>query len=181
MDGGEQDDVAPPHWGALVQRIRNGDRSAEDAFVAFFEDRLRCILLTRVGAVETARDLAQDTIVRALRGLRAGELHEPATLPLYLHEIALALIAEHGRTEDRIAVLASAIEDGFSAAEHRRSRAALDRLTASDREILWMALVDGFDAAVIAARLGMSEDAVCERKKSALRRIRESLRRRDRS
>jgi RNA polymerase sigma factor (sigma-70 family) len=164
-------------WEPLVQRVAAGDQVAEDALVAVFEDRLRCILVTRLGCVETARELTQDVIVRALRGLRAGEVREPAALPAYLHEIVLGVIAEHGRADESMSFPRAT---SLSAAEERVVRDTLAQLPALDREILSMAIVDGCVLSAIAARLGISPEKARERKRSALRRVRDALRRRAR-
>jgi DNA-directed RNA polymerase specialized sigma24 family protein len=52
------------------------------------------------------------------------------------------------------------------------------RLDGPDREILRLFLVDGAEPSAIGARLGLSAEAVRQRKCRAIRRVREEVRRR---
>ena len=67
----------------LVARARNGDQQAISAIVQRYEFRLISYLAHMIGDNETARDLAQETFVAALRALPGWKPpREPSTDPL---------------------------------------------------------------------------------------------------
>ena len=172
-----------PEWGVLAERIRARDRGAEEEFVKIFQPRLRCILLARTRCVDTARELTQDVIVHALRSLRNGQLRDTKALPGFLHGVARNVLAEHRRSAGRNShvSLQDAGDVPQPATDHededrvRRIRAALALLSPSELEILSLFLIEGAQPSLIAVRLGLSPEAVRQRKSRAIRRIREEV------
>ncbi|HEV7571541.1 MAG TPA: sigma-70 family RNA polymerase sigma factor [Thermoanaerobaculia bacterium] len=55
-----------------VRRLRDGDRSTEEHFVAYFTPILRIKLRGRLPSPEAAEDARQETYLRVLKKLRAG-------------------------------------------------------------------------------------------------------------
>ena len=53
-----------------VERLREGDPSTEQHFVAYFDQILRIKLRARMLALETIDDLRQETYIRVIAALR---------------------------------------------------------------------------------------------------------------
>lgn len=70
----------------LAIRCQLGERDAFDALIARWHEPLWRYLRTSCGSNDTARDLAQDTWLRVLRGI--GALRDPARLRPWLFGIA---------------------------------------------------------------------------------------------
>jgi RNA polymerase sigma-70 factor (ECF subfamily) len=149
----------------LVARIRAGDDDAFETLVGQYQAPLFRYLRGFVGDAEHARDLVQDTFLRAFRSL--GSLEDPALLRSWLYRIAhnLACSALRRRrlvswlpllptqrgghpSPDRGAIEAAQVEE------------ALSRIPAEQRAPLLLHLVAGFSYAEIAALLGVTEGAV---------------------
>ena len=173
----------PEDWNDLVDRIRAGDRSAEEALVTVFQSRVHCLLLARTRNVETTRELTQEVILHALHAVRNGKVRRSESLPAYIHGIARHLLAGHrrsvGRTgseplpnEDhpRLAATPQGYDDRLD-----RVREGLRCLSHADREILLMILVDGLSVGAIASRLNLSAEVVRQRKSRAIKRIRDHV------
>ena len=176
-------EVPRSEWDGLAERIRAGDRRAEAEFVNVFQPRLRCILLARTRCVDTARELTQDVIVHALRALRGGQLRDMNALPPFLHGIARNVLAEHWRSTRRnpnvslqdAADVPQPETDPGDEERATRVRESLALLSTADREILLLYLVEGSQPSQIAARLGLSSEAVRQRKCRAIKRIRDEM------
>src|ERR1700676_1870340 len=61
-----------------VERLREGDPSTEQHFVAYFDQLLRIKLRARMFASETAEDLRQETYISVLITLRKDGVRQPA-------------------------------------------------------------------------------------------------------
>jgi len=85
----------------LVARIEAGEQEAEAEFVQRYTNGLKLILLKRTRNVHLTNDLVQETLVVALRRLRAGELNNPDSLAAFIRQIAINLSINHYRKEKR--------------------------------------------------------------------------------
>jgi RNA polymerase sigma-70 factor (ECF subfamily) len=149
----------------LVARIRSGDEAAFEALVLRYQAPLFSYLRGFVGDVEQARDLVQDTFLRAYRSF--GSLDDPALLRSWLYRIAhnqacsllrrRRLISWLPLTYDRHSNDAA---PDRSAIETIRVAEALERLPIDQRAPLLLHLVAGFAYAEVAAMLQISEGAV---------------------
>jgi RNA polymerase sigma-70 factor (ECF subfamily) len=149
----------------LVARIRAGDDDAFEALVGQYQAPLFRYLRGFVGDTEHARDLVQETFLRAYKSL--GSLEDPSLLRSWLYRIAhnqacsalrrrrlvswLRLLPTH-RTEesapDRSAIEAARIEE------------ALGRIPRDQRAPLLLHLVAGFSYSEIAGLLNITEGTV---------------------
>ena len=59
-----------------VERLRDGDPSTEDHFVAYFEQLLRIKLRARTLTSDKVEDLRQETFIRVIAALRAPGPYE---------------------------------------------------------------------------------------------------------
>ena len=85
----------------LVARIEAGDGRAETDLVQQYARGIKLMLLKRTGDPHLANDLAQDTIIVALKRLRAGELKKPESLAAFIRQIAVNISIDHFRKEKR--------------------------------------------------------------------------------
>ena len=184
--------VLPAHddQTGLADRIRLGDRNAEDALASAFHDRIRLMALARTRDRELALDIAQETMAEVLVALRQGRLREQEKLAAFVYGIARNRISDHYRTvgrrpreeplDDEPAVDVS--NDPLEQAERNAQvRGALGTLPAMDRRILLMTLVQGMKPGAIARRLSLSDDVVRARKSRAIRKVKDYVDRLSRS
>lgn len=94
-------DVAPATATELVERIRDGDPSAEARLVERHSHGLRYLLLHLTGDPVLADDLHQDTFRIVLEKVRAGDLREPEKLAGFLRGTARHLVTGAFRQSSR--------------------------------------------------------------------------------
>ena len=177
--------VAPSGLAGLAERIRSGDAAADEELVRRFHERVFVMALARTRDRETARDVAQETMLAVLTSVREGRIHEPEKLAGYVCGTARNLVLEHLRARrnraDPLLVdppSAVDVEEELEESERRTLvRRVLRALGASDRLVLLLTLVDGLTPAQAGARMGIRPDAVRQRKLRALRRARAMLER----
>ncbi len=167
----------------LAERIFAGDRNAEAELADLYGPRVFAILCARTQDREASRDLLHDALIGILKALRQGELRDAEKLPAFVAAVARNIAHTHlrGRTRARLsqpieeAQLASPSHGvAFEAAEREAQvRQALLQLDKTDREILLRILADGQKLAAIARSLGMSQEAVRQRKSRALKKVTE--------
>lgn len=166
----------------LVVRILAGDRQAETELVQFFGPRVFAILCARTHDREASRDLLHDAIIGILKVLREGGIREPEKLPAFVASVARNIANTHLRGQAR-ARLSEPLEDDLAApaggdlaeAAERQAqvRKGLLQLDPADREILTRILAGGQKLTLIAQRMGMSPEAVRQRKSRALKKMAE--------
>jgi RNA polymerase sigma factor (sigma-70 family) len=173
----------------LADRIRDGDRAAEDEFVARYYGRVLVMCQVRLGDPEIALDLAQEAIIGALRGVREGRLNAHEHLAAYLLGTARNLINNHFRSDKKVVELKDdvastrPISDEIAVRNEQLAivHAVLEKLEPLDQSILRMTLVEGLKPGEIADRLGMKSELVRKRKSRAVRKAREIARNRSRN
>lgn len=165
---------------ALVERIRAGDRSAENELVTNYQRGVFAIAAARTRDREAARDLTQDVFIAVLKVLREGQLRESNKLAAFIQGTARNVINNFLRTRarrsecelDRIEIMGvDPIEELESAERQRLVRLEVQSFSNTDQQILLLSLVDGHSLADIAQRLHMSHDAVRARKSRMVRKI----------
>jgi RNA polymerase sigma-70 factor (ECF subfamily) len=165
---------------SLVGRIRNGDEQAEAHLVELFSRSVQVMVRGRAGRRLDADDLTQDVLMAAITAVRRGQLRDIDRLGAFVAGIARNVINDRlRRTQGAFEPLAghekAAIGD-LREEVARRDRVAalrrgLEQLSAEDRRILMLTLIDGLRAAEIAAQMGVTEDVVRARKSRALKRL----------
>ncbi len=95
----------PGDAGALVRRIRAGDRRAEEELVARYGLGLEVVLAQLTRDPSLAEDIRQETLALVLTKLRGGELREPEALPGFLRSVARNLLIADRRKEARYSSL----------------------------------------------------------------------------
>jgi RNA polymerase sigma-70 factor (ECF subfamily) len=177
---------------ALLDAARGGDRAALEAFVERHQARVLRFGLKMCRDAEDARDVAQETLLAAARGIaRFRNASSPST---WLYTIARSFcIKKRRRSRFAPAALVSLDAEGRKAAadvpdlrrdpeqelDDRRLAAALDAaISALDpkyREILVLRDVEGMAATEVAEVTGLRVEAVKSRLHRARLRVRERL------
>jgi RNA polymerase sigma-70 factor (ECF subfamily) len=177
---------------ALLEAARGGDRAALETFIERHQARVLHFGLKMCRDSEDARDVAQDTLLAAARGIASfREASSPST---WLYTIARSFcIKKRRRGRFAPAAVVSLDGEGQEAAadvpdprrgpdqdfENRRLAAALDAaISALDpkyREILILRDVEGLAAPEVAEVTGLGVEAVKSRLHRARLQVRERL------
>jgi len=91
--------TTPDDDSALVERFRAGDEAAFDALVRRNQDRVYGLLVRMLGSREDALEVAQDTFVRAYRGMDG--FRAEARFSTWVYGIALNLARNRLRDRSR--------------------------------------------------------------------------------
>ena len=170
---------------SLVGRIRAGDEDAETRLVELFARPVRAMVSVRAGRKLDAEDLTQEVLMAAITALRRGQLRDVDRLGAFVAGIARNVINNRLRSAQAAPLEPLGNHEHAHVADlrdemARRERAAvarhaLDDLSADDRRILVLTLLDGWRSSQVAARLGVTEEVVRARKSRALRRLKGRL------
>jgi RNA polymerase sigma-70 factor, ECF subfamily len=153
----------------LEAAVRAADNTAsmdEESFQAFYENTARALwsYLSRVsGDAALADDLLQDSYYHFLRAGRQGmsEAHGKN----YLFRIATNLMRDHwrrGRTAGRLVLKPTRAPADTAERVQVQSDvwAALKKLKPRERELLWLAYVEGFSHKQIAEAIGLKAESI---------------------
>jgi len=191
---------APPAWlpltpeqqALLAERVRQGDKSAEEELVWRFERPILALLIARTRDAESSRDLTQEVLLASLLALRQGRLREPDRLAAFVASTARNLAFKHLRSRRRAPLQLEETAEApsprptpdawFEAAERTDLVAdALQSLDEPERAVLELTWRENLSPRQIARTLGLSSDVVRTRKSRALRKVIEWVRLRTRS
>ncbi len=128
---------------ALMLEFQGGSRAAFEELFARYHKPLYGFFARRLNNPERAEDLAQETFLAVIR---AASRYEPrALVRTYLYGIALKLLAAEQRRVFRNSAWSSALGLGTTEPNTDRTpdralwvRQAMERLDASDREVLML-------------------------------------------
>jgi RNA polymerase sigma-70 factor (ECF subfamily) len=84
-----------------VERLREGDPSTEQHFVAYFDQLLRIKLRARMLASETVDDLRQETYIRVLVTLRKDGIRQPERFGAFVNSTCNYVLQEFYRASSR--------------------------------------------------------------------------------
>jgi RNA polymerase sigma-70 factor (ECF subfamily) len=174
------DALSPEQQSSLVARLLAGDDGAEAELVTMFHGRLRTMFSARVHDRDMAQDLAQEALLAAITGLRAGSLRDPERLAAFVYGIGRNLANNYLRRRQsgtEVPLDPDSLVDNASAeALHEQERLqlaqrALAVLDSTDRHIILLTLVEGLKPGEIASRLKLGAEAVRARKSRALKKV----------
>lgn len=169
---------------ALVERVAGGDRTAEEEIASYFGPRVLVMLLTRTGNREAARDLAQDVLLSVVQSLRADRVRKAESLSSFVYGTARNLLHNHFRSTKagaREVPLTpdhdpSTPGDAFEPAERTvLVEQLLSQVGPKDREILVRTLIEGEDPTDFAEAMGLSPEAIRQRKSRSIRKIMKAI------
>src|SRR3989440_8203559 len=133
---------------AYVERLREGDPSTEQHFVAYFEQLLRIKLRSRRIPPDKVEDLRQETFIRVIAAVRKdGGVRQPERFGAFVNSICNNVLLEYYRScaksqpmedahmdiPDKILDLDGMLVSKQSAEQVRR---ALDGMPKRDRDLL---------------------------------------------
>lgn len=168
---------------ALVRRIWEGDRSAEDELVKHYLPSLRHILRNHYSDPELVQDIVQDTFIAVIQNLRGGKLKKPETLAGYIRSIALNRANDFLRKEARststdpqVFETMSSVDDLFDNLQQydlaSLARKAIDALPeARDRKLLLMFYYYDVDKSALCEQFDITQAHFDRVKYRALRRL----------
>ena len=148
---------------ALVERARRGDASAHRALYDTHVEQIYRLAFRLTGAEHLARDVTQDTFVRAFNSLDG--FRGDSAFGTWLHSIAVSLslneIRRHKRERTRSAPLEDATMLAASAPRsdpvlRERLKEAVNDLPEGCRTVFMMHDADGYTHEEIAAALGVA-------------------------
>jgi RNA polymerase sigma factor (sigma-70 family) len=166
----------------VAEGILAGSPDLEREFGERFLPRLQAFFRARVSNPDLREELTQETLVAALLALRAGKLREPSAIDAFVAGIARNQLAEALRlkAKDPTAAASEEIErasiaSGLEPELRLTVQNELHDLAAIDQRILWLILIEGFRPSEVASQVGLTEEAVRQRKSRTLRRLHEKL------
>jgi RNA polymerase sigma factor (sigma-70 family) len=176
----------------LVERIRLGDKGAEQELFLKYQLGVRQIMLRVTGSRLAAEDLGQEALIIALRRLRAATLEDPSKLTAFVAQTARNLaIAEkrkerRRRTETGASDMEKVADAGVNQdagahteASARAVRQLLGELRSGrDRQLLIRHYLNDEDTDVICRDLGIARSAFNVALCRARQRFREILEKR---
>ena len=173
------------HLASLVGRVAAGDPQAESELVEHFAPRVRAMALIRTRDRDLAKDLTQETLLAVLQAFRKGQVRAPDRVAGFVCGVARNVINNHKRRrlkhpetsldEEATVIAAPEREDHDGQARRQLMAKALAALSAADRQVLLLTLVEGLKPGQIAQKLGVSADVARTRKSRALKRILEVI------
>ena len=170
--------MSDPRVTELVRRAVNGDLNAYGEVVDRFRDAVLGLCYHRCGNFETARDLAQDTFVRAYQHL--GQLGDPASFSGWLRRIAERICIDWRRGQHEVQPLAEAVDQASPSIDDTVAlRVTVERALASLPEAQRLAVtlfhIDGYSYREIADFVSAPETTVKARLDAARKALREAL------
>jgi RNA polymerase sigma factor (sigma-70 family) len=174
---------APPgsaEQATLAEALRKGDPAAEARLAQLFTPKIYVLALARTRDREAARDLVQEVLIAVLRALRNGQLREAEKLPAFIQGTARNLVNNYLRARchqpDFVPILPDSALTAKPNSPQDSDRVelvlrALERLEVLDRKIMLMILVDGLKPGEIAYQLGLTSEAVRQRKSRAIKKV----------
>jgi RNA polymerase sigma-70 factor (ECF subfamily) len=168
----------------LVARVRAGDPAAETRVAELFSPAIQAMARARSRGAADPQDVCQDALIAVITSLRRGQLRDGERLAAFVAGVARNVIHAEFRSRTRggepLAELhepVADLRDEIARRDRRRLlRDALAEVTASDRQILVLTLVQGLKSGEVATRLGLDSQVVRARKSRALRRLAERVR-----
>ena len=170
---------------SLVGRIRQGDEDAETRLVELFSRPVRVMVRVRGSRRLDEEDFTQEVLMTAITAIRRGQLRDVDRLGAFVAGIARNVINNRLRTARRAKLEPLDEHEDAAVADFRHEvglreqaamvRRALDELSADDRRLLELTLIEGLTASQIAKQLGVTEEAIRARKSRALKRLKGRL------
>ena len=148
---------------ALVERARRGDASAHRALYDAHVEHIYRLAFRLTGAEHLARDVTQDTFVRAFNSLDG--FRGDSAFGTWLHSIAVSLSLNEIRRLKRERTRSAPLEDATMLAEsaprsdpllRERLKEAVNGLPAGCRTVFMMHDAEGYTHEEIAAALGVA-------------------------
>ncbi len=154
---------------AYVERLRSGDPSTEQHFVAYFEQLLRIKLRSRMLTSDKVEDLRQETFIRVIAAVRKDGVRQPERFGAFVNSICNNVLLEHYRSSaknqpmeevymeipDKILDLEGMLVTKESAQQVRR---ILDGMPKRDRDLLRAIFLEEKEKDSVCRELGVDRE-----------------------
>ncbi|RMF49948.1 MAG: sigma-70 family RNA polymerase sigma factor [Chloroflexota bacterium] len=171
---------------ALIKAAQRGDQNAFAALYRAYVDKIYRYILLRVESAQTAEDLTAEVFLRMLESLPKYE-DRSTPLLVWLYRIAHARVIDHYRRYRRTAEQAAldSVEirtdldlDSGLVSQYRADqlRAALSQLTDSQRQVIILRFVEGYNLEATAQVMNKTVDAIKALQYRALQALAAALR-----
>lgn len=166
----------------LIARVAARDPAAQRDLYERHVDRVYRIAFRLAGDDDTARDITQETFIRAFD--RLGEFRHESSLGTWLHSIAVSIalgaLRKRSRSDQRHVSLDMAAnvgrEDNIADVDLREQlHSAIDALPVGYRTVFVMYEIEGYSHQEIARTLGVAETTSKGQLFRARAKLRESL------
>lgn len=153
-----------------LDRLRAGDRTTEEHFVAYFSELIRLKVSRRLGSTAAIEDLRQETFVRVLRVLAAKGIRQPERLGAFVNSVCANVLREHRRSacreipaDDRFVAAipdpAISASDGLVRRQMQREvRQILDELPEKDRRLMKALFLEERDKDEVCLSFGVNRE-----------------------
>jgi RNA polymerase sigma-70 factor (ECF subfamily) len=153
---------------AYLNRLRSGDSSTQEHFIAYFSQLVRVKASKRVNNPSAVEDICQETFTRALAALRKNGIRQPERLGSFVNSICNHVLQEFYRSngretelkdedQGRLRDLSISAFDQISVREQQRQvRQILDELPEKDRELIRAIFLEERDKDVVCRELGVT-------------------------
>jgi RNA polymerase sigma-70 factor (ECF subfamily) len=150
--------------GELIDRVVAGEAAAERAFYDAHVDRVYRIAFRFTGDDDVAREVTQDTFIRAFD--RIGTFRRQSSLGTWVHSITVSVALNRMRTLRRTRGREAGLDEGLDVATSNRSAEpdlkerlaqAIDALAPGYRSVFLLHDVEGLTHAEIGITLGIEE------------------------
>ena len=152
-----------------VERLREGDPSTEQHFVAYFDQLLRIKLRAKLLPFETVEDLRQETYIRTLLQIRRNGIRQPERLGAFVNSICNNVLQEFYRTRNRSSPLdetqyekpdPSVNQEGLMVTTQikHRVRQVLEELPERDRQLLQAFFLEEKEKDEVCREFGVDRD-----------------------
>jgi RNA polymerase sigma-70 factor (ECF subfamily) len=156
-------DVSDADLARLIEAAGEGAKAAEAALFQRFARRIELYGLRHLGSRDQARDLVQQVLVAVLAALRAGRVHDPASLPSFVLGTCRNVSSDLRRKERRQAQLSAqgsaeeaAQPPAVCGTDVARLFGCIGALAEREATVVHMSFWEDRDAEEIAARVGVS-------------------------
>ncbi len=154
---------------AYVERLRSGDPSTEQHFVAYFDQLLRIKLRSRMLTFDKVEDLRQETFIRVIATVRKDGVRQPERFGAFVNSICNNVLLEHYRSSaknqpmeevymeipDKILDLEGMLVIKESAQQVRR---ILDGMPKRDRDLLRAIFLEEKEKDSVCRELGVDRE-----------------------
>ena len=154
---------------AYVERLRSGDPSTEQHFVAYFDQLLRIKLRSRMLTFDKVEDLRQETFIRVIATVRKDGVRQPERFGAFVNSICNNVLLEHYRSSaknqpmeevymeipDKILDLEGMLVIKESAQQVRR---ILDGMPKRDRDLLRAIFLEEKEKNSVCRELGVDRE-----------------------
>ncbi len=156
--------------GAYVERLREGDPSTEQHFVAYFGQLLRIKLRSRLLPSDKVEDLQQETFIRVIANLRKdGGVRQPERFGAFVNSICNHVLQEHYRSNTKYQPMEEAHMDipdkvldleGMLVTKEsaERVRRILDGMPKRDRDLLRAIFLEEREKDSVCRELGVDRE-----------------------